>query len=117
MILKRSSRGKKMMVAEFDNLEELYRCYMPFVNNGGLFVKTDEDYVPGDRLVLMVKLPNLKQKFPTSGKVVWVTPKSSVSRVPGVGVQFSAEDNGRLRLNIETLLAGMLDRETATYTM
>ena len=73
--------------------------------------------MPGDQLILMVKLPDLKQKFPTSGKVVWVTPRSSVSRVPGVGVQFSAEDNGRLRTHIENMLAGMLDSESATYTM
>ncbi|WP_078459014.1 PilZ domain-containing protein [Solemya velum gill symbiont] len=116
-MLKRNTRGKKMMVAEFDSREELYRCFMPYVNNGGLFIKTDEDYVPGDQLILMVKLPGLKQKFTTSGKVVWLTPKSSVSRVPGVGVQFSEEDNGRLRTSIEGLLAGLLDSESATYTM
>ena len=35
------------LLVDIDDLDELYRCYMPFLKKGGLFVRTNMRYEPG----------------------------------------------------------------------
>jgi type IV pilus assembly protein PilZ len=70
----------------------LYAAYMPFVQNGGLFI-------------------------PVAGKVVWITPKGAQgNRAAGIGVQFSGEDDSATK-KIETYLAGSIESDRPTHTM
>jgi type IV pilus assembly protein PilZ len=42
----------------FTDIKELYRCYMPFFKNGGLFVRSARHYKMGQSLALSVTLPD-----------------------------------------------------------
>ncbi len=95
----------------------LYAAYMPFVQNGGLFIPTNKSYSLGDEVFMLLNLMEEPEKIPVAGKVVWVTPKGAQgNRAAGVGVQFSDQDDTAAS-KIETYLAGSLDSDRPTHTM
>lgn len=99
------------------DVHELYACYMPFVAHGGLFVATKRQFLLEDEVFVVLQLLDEPEKFPFTGKVVWITPPGvASSRKQGVGIQFS-EDNADLVGKIETHLAGLLNTDRATHTL
>ncbi len=95
----------------------LYAAYMPFVENGGLFIPTSKNYQLGDEVFLLLNLMDEPEKIPVAGKVVWITPKGAQgNRAAGIGVQFNADDD-TARNKIETYLAGALNSDRPTHTM
>lgn len=95
----------------------LYAAYMPFVNNGGLFIPTNKTYALGDEVFMLLNLMDEPEKIPVAGKVVWVTPKGAQgNRAAGIGVQFSDQDDTASK-KIETYLAGSLESDRPTHTM
>ena len=95
---------------------ELYSCFMPFVEGGGLFLRTNKEYALGEEVFVLLELMDEPDKIPLTGKIVWLTPIGSGSRPQGVGIQFS-DENIDLYRKIETSLAGLLDSDNTTYTM
>lgn len=96
----------------------LYAAYMPFVNNGGLFIPTNKQYQLGDDVFILLNLMDETERIPVSGKVIWITPRNSEGyRSTGIGVQFSDKDNGSTRNRIENYLAGALESDRPTHTM
>lgn len=95
----------------------LYAAYMPFLENGGLFIPTNKPYRVGDEVFMLLSLMEEPEKIPVAGKVVWVTPKRAQgNRAAGIGVQFNAQDDTATR-KIETYLAGSLESDRPTHTM
>jgi len=96
----------------------LYSSYMSFVQNGAVFVPTTRSYDLGDNVFMLLKIMDDNSPVPISGKVVWVTPAGAQGNKPaGIGVQFSEDDNGNTKSNIETHLAAALAGERPTQTM
>ena len=101
----------------FNDLKDLYRSYMPFLKNGGLFVRTPRQYKMGQSLALSVTLPDSLESVVVTGKVAWITPHGSQSSNPaGVGISF-IDDKAQLGAQIEKLLSGMLNSADYTYTI
>lgn len=95
----------------------LYSAYMPFLENGGLFVPTNKGYRIGDEVFMLLTLMDEPEKIPIAGKVVWVTPRGAQgNRTAGIGVQFSEQD-AAANTKIENHLAGSLGSERPTHTM
>ncbi|MDG1388112.1 MAG: PilZ domain-containing protein [Halioglobus sp.] len=95
----------------------LYSAYMPFLENGGLFVPTNKAYALGDEVFMLLTLMDDAEKVPIAGKVVWVTPRGAQgNRTAGIGVQFSEQD-AAANAKIENHLAGSLDSDRPTHTM
>ena len=68
----------------------LYAAYMPFLDNGGIFVPTNKRYSIGDEVFMLLTLMDEPEKIPIAGRVVWITPVGAQgNRQAGVGVQFS----------------------------
>jgi type IV pilus assembly protein PilZ len=96
----------------------LYSSYMSFVQNGGVFVPTNRTYEIGDQVFMLLKLMDDHSVVPVTGSVVWVTPPGAQgNKAPGIGVQFSEEDKGSTKDNIEHHLAAALQGERPTQTM
>jgi type IV pilus assembly protein PilZ len=102
---------------EFLSDRELYQYYMPFVKNGGLFVRTSERFELGDKIKLEVTLPDSLEASIVTGKVCWLTPIGAQNGTPaGVGVNFE-EDEDHVRNQIEKLIGRLLNSSEATLTM
>ena len=95
----------------------LYAAYMPFVQNGGLFIPTSKSYNLGDEVFMLLNLMDEPEKIPVAGTVVWVTPRRAQSnRAAGIGVQFN-DPEGLARNKIESFLAGQLNSDKQTHTL
>lgn len=96
----------------------LYAAYMPFIQNGGLFITNSRRYELGDDIFLVLQLLDDPESLPIAGKVVWVTPPGAEgNRAIGIGIQFGDQDKGAARGKIELYLAGMLELDRPTHTM
>ncbi len=107
-----------MLSVTIKDKSSLYAAYMPFVQNGGLFVPTTGTYKVGDEVFMLLSLMDEKEKHPIAGKVIWITHEGAQGgRSPGIGIQFSAEVGNDICGKIETYLAGALKSDRKTHTM
>lgn len=96
----------------------LYKSYMPFITNGGLFIPTKRMYKMGEEVLMLLILMDETERLPIAGTVIWKTPEGGdANRAAGIGIQLSNKDGGRVRNKIETYLAGALELERPTHTM
>ena len=107
-----------MLSLSIKDKSSLYAAYMPYVQNGGLFIPTNKSYNLGDEVFMLISLMDDGERLPVAGKIIWMTPKRAQgNRAHGVGVQFSLQDKGATRGKIETHLAGALKSDRITHTM
>ncbi|WP_419421061.1 PilZ domain-containing protein [Legionella sp. D16C41] len=96
----------------------LYTAYMPFITNGGLFIRTNLVLTLGTQVQLSLKLLNETKPYTISAKVAWITPRGSQGNKPaGLGLQFIGEESPALKNKIETYLAAMLKSSQITDTI
>ncbi|MDX1656994.1 MAG: PilZ domain-containing protein [Candidatus Competibacteraceae bacterium] len=96
----------------------LYQAYMPFLKQGGLFIPTEKPFELGDEVFLLLTLMNEPERFPVTGRVVWITPRSAGGNRPmGIGIQFSGMESATIQQKIETYLAGTLKSDRGTHTL
>ncbi len=112
------SSGRKMLNLQLKDVESLYKSFLSFLEEGGLFVETGEAYQLGDEIFLLVTLPESEERYPVAGTVVWITPAGAAGNHPqGIGVRFGTKDEGKLHNRVEKILAEMIDSDIPTYTM
>lgn len=93
----------------------LLSAYMPFVRNGGIYLKGVQ-HAAGHDVGLLLSIPNEHHVYAITCKVVWVTPKTQMSE-GGIGVQFPENsDCIQLKNKIDTLLGGMDRTKQPTMT-
>ncbi len=115
-VIKKPSSGIATLTIK--EKKQLYKAYMPFVINGGLFIPTKRAYKMGEEVLMMLLLMNEKERIPLAGTVIWKTPEGcDGNRVAGIGIQLSNKDGGKVKDKIETYLAGALELERSTNTM
>ena len=96
----------------------LYASYMPFIENGGLFVPTQRAAQLGDDLYLILTLMDDPTKIAIPGKVSWITPAGTTGRQQGIGIQFTkTEASIQARAKIEDLLGSTLKSSRPTNTV
>lgn len=107
-----------IMTVSMKDKHALYAAYMPYIKNGGLFISTRNQHRLGEEVFALLHLEEQEEKLPVAGKVVWVTPRNAQGkRYPGIGIQFSPQDNGATQKKIEAIIAGMKATENPSYTI
>lgn len=115
--LARGGAKETMIALTIKDKVVLHNYYMPFLQNGGLFIANRTEYEIGDDVFILLNLMDESEKIPVAGKVVWIAKKGVKSpHTPGVGVQFSDPDNVA-KDKIETYLVGSIGSANATATM
>jgi type IV pilus assembly protein PilZ len=101
----------------FETERELFLSYMPFLQNGGLFIRSNELYELGHEINLSVTLPDALEPIESKVSVCWQTPPGVQNGTPaGVGVAF-IEDKENLKNQIESTLGHLLSSPEPTLTM
>lgn len=114
---KQTSRPSVMTLG-IKETNALYAAYMPFVENGGLFVPTQRPAQIGDDLYLILTLMDDPAKLAVPGKVVWITPAGTSGRQQGIGIQFTRTEASVLaRAKIEQFLGPLLKSARASNTI
>ncbi len=105
------------LTAEIEDSKELFRCYMPFIKGGGLFVKTNLPLKLGESVAVVLTLPDALEPEMFDTEVIWITPQGAQNvNPPGVGVLLNNTEN-RLQVKIEKILGTMAGSPEPTYTM
>ena len=109
----------KKFICHYEDEQSLYRAYLSFVINGGLFIPTEARAEPLctllDTVQLEVSLPKDAEKYVLEGKVVWVTNTSSKgNKPPGIGVAFVGEKGKSLQQKIEKQIAALMKAGQST---
>ncbi|MFZ2315044.1 MAG: PilZ domain-containing protein [Gammaproteobacteria bacterium] len=108
--------GDAVINYTMQDILELNLSYIPFVNHGGLFVPTPQQYSLGDLLWVELHFPDGKGELKIEGKVVWISPHHALHHVlPGVGIQFIGENASAVRTQIESMLDKSVDTGGYTY--
>lgn len=102
---------------EFHSERDLYLAFMPFLKEGGIFVRTPRQYELGDEVELNVLLPDALEESVVHGEVCWLTPIGAQNGTPpGVGLTF-LKDPEKVRHQIEQIIARHLNSSEPTLTM
>lgn len=88
----------------------LKQHYMPFVQGGGLYLTGAVAYQLGEKILLVMILPDAEQSLPVLSRVIWSNRHSLSDRPAGCGVQFLSQP-GSPQQRIESLL-GMSSERT-----
>lgn len=109
----------KMVKVALEDRTSLYNSYMSFLTNGGVFIASDDTFVMGDEVLLLLEVGDTAERFPLKTTVCWINPlRGSTTRPRGVGLAFDNSDTAKqARHLIENSLAGLLDLPRATYTI
>ncbi len=115
--LQRRKTNKSILPFIVKDMRQLQHSYMPFIQNGGLYIDADHDHKMGDEFFLLLTLLDETEQIPLAVKVVWLAGKGvKAPHKPGIGVQFMDIENPA-KNKIETYLAGLLASSTATATL
>ncbi len=108
---------KGILSCSIDDKQELYRCYMPFLQGGGLFIPSRKRFRLGDEVLVLLTLMD-EERMAIPGRVAWLSAQSGAQPNAGVGVQFLDTTEGeQAQSRIASELAGMLDSDRPTQTM
>jgi type IV pilus assembly protein PilZ len=97
----------------------LYAAYMPFLQNGGIFIPGNRPCQLGEEVFLLLSLMQDEARYPVAGKVAWITPaRATGNRTQGVGVRFPSDDKTQqLKMRIEQILGAHLASDRPTQTL
>ncbi len=113
-----TGRQSSISMLAIKDKKQLYKSYMSFIANGGLFIPTKRMYKMGEEVFMLLVLMDETERLPIAGTVVWKTPEGSdANRVAGIGIQLSNKDGGKVKDRIEMYLAGALELDRPTHTM
>ena len=103
---------------QIPDVTTLYSSYLPFVKNGALYIRASQPKALGEDVFVAVGLPDLDQRLPLNGKVVWVNYRNSALRPSGYAVQFG-EDSGaaKIKNHIQQLLSSTAGSDKPTFTL
>lgn len=116
----KEEKTKHTLQFEFTEIIQLYRAYMPFVLNGGLFLPCEDDSITlGSEVVATITLPEDTNPITISGKVIWLSPKKLLSEESkaGIGIQIEGKNANEIREQIEDLIKDYLNSDQPTDTM
>lgn len=96
----------------------LHASYMPFIQGGAVFIESQRQHALGDEVFVALQLPESVERFPLSGKIVWINYRSQGHQRPaGFAIQLAGDEGKRVRHEIERRLAGALQLERPTFTI
>ena len=107
----------KKLYIEFSSDKDLYVSFMPFLKEGGLFIRSPQTIELGTEVELEVLLPDALEKSVVKGVICWLTPVGAQNGTPpGVGISFTNDPN-KIRFQIEKAIARHLNSSDPTLTM
>lgn len=96
---RKSSREALVVRLEYQTVDELFSDFTSNINEGGVFVESENPCELGTSVNLQFRLPGSEEPVTASGIVVHVT-DGDEDGMPGMGIEFEALDaSARQRVN------------------
>ena len=87
-----SSRVDVLVRVDYKTIDELFSEFARNINEGGLFVETEQPPPVGDPIALQFRIPGAEEPVQATGHVVRVS-NGSGHEPPGMGIQFDKLDD------------------------
>jgi type IV pilus assembly protein PilZ len=100
---RRSERIDLLVRVTYQSVDELFSEFARNINEGGMFIETDEPMALGGAVALQFKLPGSDDLIEVEGIVVRTTLDDVESDAPGMGIEFG-ELNSEARDQINELV-------------
>jgi uncharacterized protein (TIGR02266 family) len=84
---RRSPRSPLVVRVSYSTVDALFSEFTRNINEGGLFIETENPPAPDTRVALQFQLPGGEQPIQARGRVTWVRGRSPEGP-PGMGVEF-----------------------------
>lgn len=110
----------KPQTVNITDKKELYRCYMPFIKGGGLFIPFNDEVgpnqiFPGQTIFVVFSMLDIKGKTPFSGKVIWIN-RGGMQKGYGIALGNNPAIKA-LKDSIELSISDLMQKKDATYTI
>ncbi len=86
---RRAPRAPVTVRVEYATVDALFSEFSRNVNEGGIFIATDQPLDLEERVVLSFRLPASDRPIKVAGRVAWVDTEGDA---PGMGIEFDALD-------------------------
>ena len=84
-----SERAQLIVRVEYSTVDELFSEFTSDINDGGLFIETDNPQPTGTEVCMRFNLPGQPESVATAGRVVRVH-NGGLEGPPGMGIEFDA---------------------------
>jgi type IV pilus assembly protein PilZ len=91
---RKSERVDLLVRVTYQSVDELFSEFARNINEGGIFIETDEPKELGSSLTLQFMLPGSDEAIEVAGLVVRVSNGDEAGEVPGMGVEFGDLNSG-----------------------
>lgn len=108
---RRFDREEFVVRVAYATVDELFSEFTRDINEGGLFIASDQPKPPGTEVSMRFALPGSERIVETSGRVVRVSDGAG-SEPPGMGIEFdplSREASSGVDQLIRSMRAGLAD--------
>ncbi|PIZ04345.1 MAG: pilus assembly protein PilZ [Gammaproteobacteria bacterium CG_4_10_14_0_8_um_filter_38_16] len=99
---------KIQLTHQYATLTDLKNAFMPFVQDGGIFIPTDVIFHLGDLAAVSLTLPETGHTFSFAGEIIWITPKTG-QHSAGVGVQCNSNEGDTFQKEVRELISMLKD--------
>ncbi len=106
---RRSMRTQFLVRVDYSTVDEMFSEFTRDINEGGLFIETDQPRPTGTIVSMQFNLPGGDEPIRTQGMVVRISDGED-GQTPGMGIEFddlSDEDRQRIDQLIRTLRTGL----------
>lgn len=100
---RRSKRAPLELRVEYSTVDALFSDFTRNINEGGLFIETDDACAIDTLVTLRFALPGVSDPIETQGRVVWVGQDGDAN---GMGIEFEDLD-AAARARINGLIRGL----------
>lgn len=96
---RRSPRAPAVVRVDYTAVDTFFSEFSRNINEGGLFIETENPHPPGTQISLQFHLPGSNDPVKAEGRVAWST-GASEGEPPGMGIEFEQLDpESRERIN------------------
>ena len=83
-------RAPKTLSLTYKDKKSFIKAYTGNISNGGLFIKTEKPLPQGEKFLLKLQLPELKEPMKINSEVAWISGSSGTTEkgAPGMGIKF-----------------------------
>ena len=103
---RKSERVELLVRVTYQTVDELFSEFARNVNEGGIFIETDNPQEPGSAVGLQFKLPGSDELIEVVGSVVRISDGSDAGDSAGMGIEFG-DLNASARQRIDELVRGL----------
>jgi type IV pilus assembly protein PilZ len=94
---RRSSRHPIKIPVDYSAVDSFFTEFATNINEGGIFIETENQSELGERIQLQFRLPGLDEPVQVQGTVAWISDGKDGSPA-GMGIEFEQLSNDALAL-------------------